>query len=372
MQGFLPPHAASPSTQHTLCIWSVAIRNTTPKDNVSCILPGITEAMRHLQSIQAGTVKFSTRHREAAVFQRIKNRAASQASDGSLDTTLTGIARGFIALKARIVVGASQVISGAAIGKAMADARISAAEHSGFSPQNEYESCAMLSKEWLSEHTTPEPYASPANNVALGMQNNELLRDLMKNRSHKSEACRHMCGVATPQELSEPSIEEVDKPASLLVITDLDVKFLEDPAARETTLPNRRDACLCKAVLTLTVAGDSPVRLPDLMQMFCAKAQQQRHAHGERLATIAQTMALGFAGAARASEINDRIASVTSGHVNSSIASAKRVLVGDRNQWAFLTLHQVFRVGQSNVPRSFETTPWSGVYSATRHAQTQP
>ena len=75
-------------------------------------------------------------------------------------------------------------------------------------------------------------------------------------------------------------------------------------------------------------------------------------------------MALGLAGAARASELNDRIASITASHVNSSIASAKRVLVGDRNQWAFLTLHQVFRVGQSNVPRSFETTPWSGVYGS--------
>ena len=363
-----PPFAAtamrSGAAKHTVCVWSLAIKNTTPKDAATSILPGITESTTHLQAIQNETIRFSSRHRKAAVFERIKSRAAGAASDGALDTTLTGIARGFIVLKAKIVVGASQVIAGSSMAKTMADARRQAAQRGGFSPQNEYESCALLSQEAMTDQRTPEPYASPSNNLALGLQNNELLRDLMKNRSHKSEACRHMCGVASAQELAEASVEEMDKPSSLLVITDVDVKMLEDPTKSETTLPNRRDACLCKAAVTLTVAGDSPVRLPDLMQMFCADHVAQRGDHRARHGLFLQTMALGLAGAARASELNDRIASITASHVNSSIASAKRVLVGDRNQWAFLTLHQVFRVGQSNVPRSFETTPWSGVYGS--------
>ena len=54
--------------------------------------------------------------------------------------------------------------------------------------------------------------------------------------------------------------------------------------------------------------------------------------------------------------------SLTAGHVNSSIACAKRILVGDLNLRLLCTLYQVYRVGSSNVPRSFETTPWSGVY----------
>ena len=45
-----------------------------------------------------------------------------------------------------------------------------------------------------------------------------------------------------------------------------------------------------------------------------------------------------------------------------SIASAKRILVGDLNLRLFCTLFQVYRVGTSNVPRSYETTPWSGCY----------
>ena len=67
-------------------------------------------------------------------------------------------------------------------------------------------------------------------------------------------------------------------------------------------------------------------------------------------------------GAARASELNDVANSVSAGHVNSSIASAKRILVGDLNLRLFCTLFQVYRVGTSNVPRSYETTPWSGCY----------
>ena len=56
--------------------------------------------------------------------------------------------------------------------------------------------------------------------------------------------------------------------------------------------------------------------------------------------------------------------SVSAGHVNASIASAKRILIGDLNLRLMLTLYQVYRVGTSNVPRSFETTPWSGTYGA--------
>ena len=46
------------------------------------------------------------------------------------------------------------------------------------------------------------------------------------------------------------------------------------------------------------------------------------------------------------------------------IASAKRILVNDQNLRLMLTLYQVFRAGTANVPRSYETTPWSGVYGA--------
>ena len=69
-----------------------------------------------------------------------------------------------------------------------------------------------------------------------------------------------------------------------------------------------------------------------------------------------------FAAAARASEINDVTTAVTAGYLRTSIASSKRVLVNDMNVRMMLTIWQVHRAGISNVPRSFETTPWSGTY----------
>ena len=61
---------------------------------------------------------------------------------------------------------------------------------------------------------------------------------------------------------------------------------------------------------------------------------------------------------------NDVSSSITAGHVNSSIASAKRILVGNLKLRLWLTLYQVYRVGTSNVPRSHETIPWSGTCGA--------
>ena len=111
--------------------------------------------------------------------------------------------------------------------------------------------------------------------------------------------------------------------------------------------------------ITLTVCGDAPVRLPELLDLF---AREQR-ADDEVKRTF-EIVSLLCGGAARASELNDVANSVSAGHVNSSIASAKRILVGDLNMRLFLTIFQVYRVGTSNVPRSFETTPWSGTYGA--------
>ena len=187
------------------------------------------------------------------------------------------------------------------------------------------------------------------------MQINEQLRVLMKNRSHRGDPCRHLCGVTTPAEMAEASVEQYDLPQALLPIVDCKVDFLDDAAE---PLPNRRDACLRNAAITLTVCGDAPVRLPELLDAFCDRAI------GHDYDGFFELMALTHAGAARASELNDLATSVCAGHVNSSIASAKRILVGDLNLRPYLTLYQTWRVGTSNVPRTYETTPWSGCYGA--------
>ena len=110
-------------------------------------------------ALQSGRITFRSRHQLERVFHAIKQRAARGASDGSLDTTLTGIARGVIVLRAKLVVSASQMLAGASMAKDMAAARQAAARNAGFTPQNDFESCALLSEESLESQR--EPYATP-------------------------------------------------------------------------------------------------------------------------------------------------------------------------------------------------------------------
>ena len=353
------------TANHTVCIWSLAVRNTTPRDNSTALLPGIIEGATHLHALETGQIRFESRHHLARVFDQVKQRAARAASDGSLPPALTGVVRGVVVLRGTFVFGMSPVRTGVEMAEAMASARTSAGQNAGFAPANDFESCALLSQECLDGKRIAEPFATPSNNIALGLQANEQLRVLMKNRSHRGDPCRHLCGVVTPQDLLEPSVEEFDKPQSLLPIVDCKIDMLEDPTGAGAALPNRRDACLRKAAVTLTVCGDAPVRMPELLDLFCRGCVDEL-AVGPRAALdcFFELTALTLGAAARASEVNDLATSVCAGHVNSSIASAKRILVGDLNLRPYLTLFDVYRVGTNNVPRSYETTPWTGAYGA--------
>ena len=100
-------------------------------------------------------------------------------------------------------------------------------------------------------------------------------------------------------------------------------------------LPNRRDARLATVAITLTVCGDSPIRLPELLNLFARECRPRAQAKREF-----EIVSLLCGGAARASELNDVATSITAGAVNSAIGSAKRILVGDLNMRLFCTLHQ--------------------------------
>jgi len=339
----LAPRRVQPSNgtqNHTVAIWSLAVRNTTPHDAATSLLPSVAEGAVHLNALQSGKITLRSRHQLSRVFEMVKSRAARGASDGSLDTTLTGIARGIIVLRAKLCVSASQVHAGASIAKDLADAHAEAARRAGFTPQSDYESCALISEESLDGQRIKEPYATPASNLGLALQANEQLRVLMKNRSHRGDPCRHLCGVTTPAEMSEASVEQYDLPQALLPIVDCQVDFLEDPRGTESTaLPNRRDAMLRKVAITLTVCGDAPVRVTDLVDAYCDDYVHRPH-EGIDADGIFEALAITHAAAARASEVNDLACSVCAGHVNSSIASAKRILVGDLNTRLLLTLYQ--------------------------------
>ena len=352
------PHL-QPRENHQVSLWSHGVRNTTPYDANTSLLPGVAEGALHLHCLETIREQFASRHHLTRVFDTVKTRTARAASDGSLDVTLTGIARGILVIRARLVVGDSHVKAGEAVADQIVAARQEVDERSKDMQSSDFESCSLLAQEPLTG--IAEPYATPSNNLALALQVNEQTRVLMKNKSHRGDPCRHLVGAVTMAEMQEACVEEYDKPQTLLPIVDCKVDFLEDPTLPGERLPNRRDAALRRVAITLTVCGDSPVRLPELLDVYGIDVRSHEMYDADR---FFQLLALTWAGAARASELNDVAASVTAGHVNSSIASAKRILVGDLNLRTWLTHFQVYRVGTSNVPRSHETTPWSGTCGA--------
>ena len=353
----MPPARLQEATGHHKVIWSLAVRNATPHDASTSLVPGIAEGIAHLHALGSGKLSLrNNRHYATRVIDKVKQQTKRAACDGALDVTLTGVARGFIVVRAKLVVGESQLSAGHAIAESMRAAHEAAREAARGVPVSDFESAAVTSEAALS--VTAEPHATPSNNLALALEANEQIRTLFKSKNHRGDPCRHLCGVATPTELAEAACEEHDRPQTLLPIVDCKVDLLDDPAAPLAPLPHRRDAGLATVAITLTVCGDSPVRLPELLDLF---AREQREDQVKRTFEI---VSLICGGAARASELNDVSNSVSAGHVNSSIASAKRILVGDLNMRLFCTIFQVYRVGTSNVPRSYETTPWSGTHGA--------
>jgi hypothetical protein len=358
----LAPEHVQESTGHTAIVWSLAVRNATPFDASTSLVPGVVEGLVHHRAVELGKVPLRNKHYTTRVLDAVKQRTQRAACDGSLDVALTGVPRSFLVLRALLVVSDSQYKAGLEIGSRMGEAHAAAREGVVHAPGvSDIETIEILSSESLGG--VAEPFATPSNNLALALEANEQIRVLFKDKSHRNDPCRVLCGVAMPAEMTSSTCEEHDRPQSLLPIVDCSVEMLEDDAvalaADSPPLPNRRDARLRSVAIKLAVCGDTPVRLPELLDLYARDESREDH-----VKQTFEQLALLLGGAARASEVNDVAASVTAGHVNSSIACAKRILVGDLNMRLLCTLYQVFRVGTSNVPRSFETTPWSGTYGA--------
>jgi len=357
----LAPEYLQEREGHTAIAWSLSVRNATPFDASTTLVPGVVEGIVHHKAVAEGKVPLRTKHYATRVLDAVKQRTQRAACDGSLDVALTGVPRSFLVFRAQLVIGDSQLKTGREIGERMKEAHAAARAGVKHAPGvSDIETIEILSEETLGG--VAEPFATPSNNLALALEANEQVRVLFKDKSHRNDPCRHLCGVATAAELTAPACEEHDRPQSLLPIVDCAVDFLDDPDAPAAPLPSRRDASLRKVAVKLTVCGDAPVRLPELLDLYARDSAG--YSAKDEMKHNFEHMALLLGGAARASEVNDVAASVTAGHVNSSIACAKRILVGDLNLRLFCTLYQVYRVGTSNVPRSFETTPWSGTYGA--------
>ena len=342
-----------------VCLWSLAVRNNTPTDATTSVLPGIVECEAHGLAVARNDLKYPSRYHRARVLEAIEQRRKRSASDGTLDIGLTGVARGVVVLRARLVVGDSQVRAGEQIAARMASVHEDAQREARGVPMGDYESCALLSNEPLDG--VAEPYATPCNNLGLATEVTELVRVLLKNKCNKGDPCRHTTGMTAANETQDYAVEEQDKPQTLLPIVDYKVDFLEDPTAPGAgeALPGRRDARLHPVAITLTVCGDCPVRLGELLDALCTDAAVRKDDPVDATLRVFEVVALALGGAARASELNDVANSVSAGHVNASIASAKRILVGDLNLRLMLTLYQANAFAILNHAHTHTDTDYS-------------
>lgn len=82
---------------------------------------------------------------------------------------LTGISRGFLVFRCKLVVSESQMRTGALVAERMRVAALAARDCDV--PVNDHETFRILSEEPL--NGTPEPYATPASNLTLALEANE-------------------------------------------------------------------------------------------------------------------------------------------------------------------------------------------------------
>lgn len=341
---------------HTRVVWSHAIRNTTCPDFANDLVPGIVESTRHLQMIHR-EIQFDSRHRATMTMDSIRQRIAQHAADGTLDVNLSGIGRGVIVFKAKLCVNTSQIDAGNRMAAQMADFAQENMKGLSHGHRCAAESARMVNYEEFG--LSREPFVM-GNNLVLGLEATETIRSMLKNRAHRGDPCRHICGLTSAQELAEPTSDDYDRPSSFLPIVDMELEMCGDPS-KEPPLPSRPDAVLVDVAVKLTVAGDTPVRLPELLDVLCARRPSS---YTEALAHRLQVHSLVMAGGARASEVSDIAHAMLAGHVNSSIVSSKRIVVGDYNARLNLTLWQVYFASVGNVSASFEGSRWRGVYGA--------
>jgi len=326
----------------------------------------------HLQICEQGIVTNLSRHRLAAMFQALKSSLGERAVDGAVTPLLTGTERGIIVLRCKLVVGDSVVEAGRAMATQLQTTSLAARDAYDGVGAHSQESLKLLSKSTFT-HDLQEPYASPSSNLGLALHVNETVRNMMKGRSVAADPCRNCCAAQTSV-MSEPpsnlvAVDEADRPQSILPIVDVSVEFLEEPLAPAERLVKRRDASFRSVALTLTVGGDSPTRVVEVAETLIdeqirLRAESGAQAKEQAAECVTEELAVLLCAAARASELNDIATATTAGHTISAIASSKRITKNDLNIRLNLTLYNVYRVGVSNVPRSYETTSWSGAYPA--------
>jgi hypothetical protein len=339
--------------RHTSVAWVSAV-HLDPEGSQPAPLTGVMETYR----------KVATWARSGGRADILKNRVLDSLKGCTSPFSVSGVARSVVTVDARLVCSASTVEAGKTLSARLVDALNRAVDASGAQTHHEYplEVATVLSVEPLVDKRAGDdehrghsnhfklPLSTPSCNLALGMQVNEFVRVLHKGKVHRGDPCRAFFGMELSQgEVSDSEMSFADKPGSLLTLVDLKIQPDEQSAPPER-IPRRLDAVLLSAPVSMTLAGDSAMRVAECVRLLVKHAQP------------AQARAVLLASCTTASHLGELTNLAGAGRLNTAAASAKRVLVADNCKRLWLTPYQVFRVGHRGVPASFPNSAWRGAY----------
>ena len=313
-----------------LKIVNVSAYHVRCSDTVSSPLPGFCEASARVAEEEAA----AKGKRDAERTDRLRGLRKGETTSSAL----TGISRAELVLAMRVVCSRSCVDAGERLAAAAKNAPVETKQKSP------YEIATVLHDSPSGFAADEEPFATPSNNLAHGLQVSETLRVLHKGRDHRGDPNRAMYGPELHTgEAHEADVCEHDKPAPMVIIVDFEVEKTGAPEP----VPSRPDACVLPVAVRLTVSGENPIRIAE-----AAVALEPAHA-----------MALLLHAAAQVSLVNEEGRNVLAGAATAASASAKRILLADfRN--LYLTVYQAFRVGHRNVKSSYPSCSWHGAYPA--------
>jgi hypothetical protein len=201
----------------------------------------------------------------------------------------------------------------------------------------------------------PEPVATPASALALGIHCTELLMHLQNAgvpRTRKSDPCRVLLGACSASEMAAEVACVMDKePLPVAMIVDFAVRCEAHRLDDAEQLGEPTPTYYAPASIAVHVAVDGAVRVPEVLSHLQARDGCTRMQRG-----------VLYAAASQASFVSELSANLRAAALGSSIASSKRNAVADLNTAMLLTAFDVVAGGVPCVHSSFVGTPYTGAY----------
>jgi hypothetical protein len=304
----------------------------------------------------------------------------------------TGVARAVLVRGVRAVVSKAALRRGLELGCNLATAQPARAARSAPAARREklepdLRPEAKVSELPLTMETVTE--VSCGNCVSAFLRANEALRNTYNEHPHKCERgkspCRVNCCIDPDTGTSGRApyrLPEHRRPQDQLVAVDLELELLTTPEEarrylasgdrhalppHSEPLETRADLCHVELVAKVTVAGSSPVRVPEAAAALFAAPRVLDEGEEEDALTrrrVREARALLLVGASQACLVGDRTTQACAPQTFVEAASAKKNEVPDNTHYTNATVNDTYRVGHRKSEELCADSAWRGTYGA--------